>query len=107
MGGGIRDFEDDYSYDVWVLGNGSKVWEPYAAMNFSVSDVNIKAGGGEGPLICNPGECTAYSSTSYIVAGLLLASVLTPESDWFDFDLGDAIFTEDQRKEYPSMHFAP
>mmetsp|Transcript_130759 Transcript_130759/g.364404 ORF Transcript_130759/g.364404 Transcript_130759/m.364404 type:complete len:519 (-) Transcript_130759:308-1864(-) len=105
MSAGIRDFEDDYSYDAWMLGNSSQLWEPYDAMKFAVSDINVQAGGGEGKLICNPGTCTAYSSTSYIVAGLLLASVLEPGKDWYDFDLASAVF--DNRSEFPSVRFAP
>jgi CubicO group peptidase (beta-lactamase class C family) len=95
MAAGIRDFEDDYSFDQWVLGNASKVWDayPYDAMSFSISDANIKAGGGSGPLICNTGgNCTAYSSTSYDVAGLILAAVLQPDKPWYSLDLGDVLF---------------
>lgn len=104
MGAGIRDFEDDFSFDQWVLGNGSKWWGeyPYDSMSFAVSSTNTKGGD---PLYCNPGTCTAYSSTGYEVAGLLLAAVLRPEGAWYDFDLGSAIF--DDRSAYPSMSFPP
>lgn len=113
MGAGVRDFEDDFSFDKWTLGNGSKWWGayPYDAMNFSVSPQNIAAGakhwgGGGGPLICPAGaNCTAYASTSFLVAGLLLTAVLEPEKAWYDFDLGDAIFKD--RSKVPSMRFPP
>lgn len=108
MGAGVRDFEDDFSFDKWTLGNGSKWWGayPYDAMDFSVSPRNVAKGGGEGPLICPAGgNCTAYASTSFLVAGLLLTAVLEPEKAWYDFDLGDAIFKN--RSKVPSMRFPP
>lgn len=61
MTSGIRDFEDSYDFDTWVLGNdSSKFWDyPYDAMRFAVSDDNTK--GGE-PLYFAPGAGSAYSS---------------------------------------------
>lgn len=103
MSAGIRDFEDSYDFDNWVLGNSSKFWDyPYDAMRFAASADNTKGGS---PLYCNPGNCSAYSSTSYEVAGLLLAAVLQPRGEWYNFDLASAIF--DDRKSYPSMSFPP
>lgn len=103
MSSGIRDFEDDYSFDVWVLGNGSRFWDyPYDAMNFAVSDTNTQGGP---PLYFEPGNGTAYSSTGYVIAGLLLAAVLQPQQDWYDFDLGSAISPD--RSQYSSMRFPP
>jgi len=106
MGAGIRDFEDDYGFDQWALapGNSTKFWKdyPYQAMSWSASSPNNK---GDGPLYCNPGQCTAYSSTSFEVAGLVLAAVLAPNEPWYSFDLGSALF--DQRQDYPSMIFPP
>lgn len=103
MSSGIRDFEDSYAFDVQVLENGSKFWDyPYASMNFSVSPTNT---GGGAPLICSPGNCTAYSSTGYEVAGLLLNAVLSPEKPWYEFDLGSAVFED--RSIYPTMSFPP
>jgi hypothetical protein len=103
MGAGIRDFEDSFDFDTWVLGNGSKFWDyPYDAMRFAVSHDNTKGGS---PLICNPGNCTAYSSTSYEVAGLVLVATLAPSVAWYDFDLGSAVFSN--RSKYPTMHFPP
>lgn len=106
MAAGIRDFEDDFSFDKEVLGNGERFWNnyPYDAMNFSASDINVKAGGGEGPLICpTGGNCTSYSSTSYDVAGVLLTAALEPKNQWYDFDLGTVLFKD--RSMVPSMHF--
>jgi len=106
MGAGIRDFEDDYTFDQWCLapGNSTKFWKdyPYQTMSWSASPPNTKGGG---PLYCNPGQCTAYSSTSFEVAGLVLAAVLNPSEPWYSFDLGSGLF--DQRKDYPSMVFPP
>jgi len=111
MNAGIRDFEDSYELDSLVLGKGNEYWNiAYDAMNFSVSQKNIQAGSkykgvGSGPLYCKPGSCTAYSSTSFIVAGLVLVAKLQPEKEWYDFDLGDAVF--ENRTAYPSVSFPP
>lgn len=106
MSAGIRDFEASYDFDNRVLADGDRWWDyPFEAMNWSVSEVNIAAGGGNDTLLCQPGTCIAYSSTSYEVAGLLLASVLQPDKPWYDFDLGSAIF--DDRSKVPSMVFPP
>jgi len=106
MSSGIRDFEDDFSFDKEVLADSDKFWRdyPYDAMNFSVSAKNIAAGGGSGPLICpTTGECSSYSSTGYDVAGLVLAALLEPEKPWYDFDLGSVLFPD--RSKVPSMKF--
>jgi len=105
MASGIRDFEDDYAFDTWMLSpqNSSKFWDyPYDAMSFAASPENTK---GTSPLYCVPGNCTAYSSTGYEVAGLVLAAVLNPDVEWFNFDLGSAVFAH--RELYPSMTFPP
>jgi len=113
MNAGIRDYEDSYDMDKLVLEKGTAFWDiPYAAMNFSVSSENIQGGVkagykgvGTGPLYCAPGACTAYSSTSFLVAGLVLVAVLQPSMEWYEFDLGSAVF--DNRNEYPSLSFPP
>jgi CubicO group peptidase (beta-lactamase class C family) len=111
MSAGIRDYEDSYVLDQQTLQKGSNFWDiPYEAMNFSVSAANIKAGSkypgvGNGPLYCAPGTCTAYSSTSYQVAGLVLVAILQPEREWYNFNLGSALF--DNHDEYASVSFPP
>ena len=52
--------------------------------------------------VCDPGTCSYYSSTSYEVAGLVLAAVQKPDGDWTDLDFRAAITGDDSR--YPSMH---
>merc|ERR1711879_475527 len=111
MAAGIRDYEDSFVFDKQTLRKGSHFWDiPYAAMNFSVSEANIQAGSkypgvGKGPLYCAPGTCTAYSSTSYQVAGLVLVAILQPEREWYDFDLGSVLFGNND--EYASLSFPP
>jgi CubicO group peptidase (beta-lactamase class C family) len=106
MGTGIRDFEDDFTFDQWVLApeNSSKFWSnyPYDAMSWSTSPQNTKGGG---PLYCEPGQCTAYSSTGFELAGLILAATLNPSGNWYDFDLATGL--SDDRSGYPSMVFPP
>jgi len=109
MGAGIPDFEDSPLFDQWVLApeNSSHFQDyPYAALKWSVSEENRKgAVGSPGPLYCNPGTCTAYSSTSFEVAGLVIAAILHPNLPWYEVDLGAALFPD--RTAYPSMSFPP
>jgi CubicO group peptidase (beta-lactamase class C family) len=105
MSAGIRDFEDNFDFDMWSLAsaNSSHFQDyPYQAMKWSASALNRKYGG---PLWCPPGTCSAYSSTSYLVAGLVVAATLYPDLAWYDVDLGSALFTEPSA--YPSMSFPP
>jgi len=57
------------------------------------------------PLVCAPGTCNFYSSTSYEVAGLLLAAVGVPEGEYTDMDLGK--LTLPTRDAYPTLSFPP
>lgn len=108
MGAGIADFEIEingtYPLDAEMLENGNKVWTPYDLIRYAAAAPNLTGPGGH--MLCQPGSCTAYSSTSYEVAGLLLASILTPQGDWSDFDhdaMSKAVLPEPAR--YPSFHF--
>lgn len=56
-------------------------------------------------LTCRPGVCAGYSSTSYEVAGLILAAVLTPNEPWYVMDLGQAALPN--RNRYASLVFPP
>lgn len=100
MAGGIPDFESTSSdpsvidpYDNMLLAEGDRIWEPYAFIRHA-AEQPIE-GPSVGHLYCNPeqngiegtpGRCQVYSSTSFEVAGLLLAAV-TGVDDWMDLDL--------------------
>merc|ERR1711976_953649 len=71
---------------------------PFESMEYA-SEIGNKS------LTCRPGTCTAYSSTSYEVAGLILAATLIPEQEWFNLDLGAAALSAPAR--YPSLSFPP
>jgi len=105
MSAGISDYEIEvnhsYPFDAEVLKNGDKVWPPYASIRYAANAPNQTGPGGH--ILCEPGTCRAYSSTSYQVAGLLLASVLSPQGDWADLDMAKAILPEPTR--YPSFRF--
>lgn len=99
MAAGIRDFEDSYDFDVAVLADGGFLEYPYGAMQFA-SEI------GNQTLYFEPGSGVAYSSTSFLVAGLVLAAVLQPQKPWWEFDLRDAALG-DMRTRYPTMSFPP
>lgn len=105
MSAGISDFEIevDHSipFDNEILKNGNKVWTPYDYILYAANAPNQTGPGGH--ILCEPRACRSYSSTSFQVAGLLLASVLNPEGDWFDLDMSKAILPQSLR--YPSLRF--
>lgn len=109
MSAGIPDFESTpqgspqgNSYDKEVLEHGRRVWPPYGSIRFSAS---MPWPGPGGKLYCYPGTCGAYSSTSYQLAGLLLAALQVPGGNWTDLDLGDIALPN--RSRYPSLRFPP
>jgi len=98
MQAGIKDFEDDYKFDRESLHAGIFQDYPFESMKFA-SDI------GNGTLTCKPGTCSAYSSTSYEVAGLILMAALYPDKEWYELDLGEVAVPD--RSRYPSLHFPP
>jgi len=90
MEAGIPDFEDRGGIDVdnQALYSDGQVFPPYAWMRAVRSPK------------CSPGACSYYSSTSYEVAGLLIAAIQKPDGDWYDLDFQKAIGGASR---YPSM----
>lgn len=105
MAAGISDFEIEvnhsYPFDEELLKHGDRAWTPYDFIRYAASAPNQTGPGGH--ILCEPRKCREYSSTSYQVAGLLLASVLNPDGDWTDLDMSKAILPQPTR--YPSFHF--
>jgi hypothetical protein len=105
MAAGIPDFEylvdGTYEFDNQLLVQGQRVWTPYDYLHYAASIPKSYAPVGH--LYCDPGNCTAYSSTSYQVAGLLLTAVLNPDGDWMDLDMRKAALPDVDR--YPSFNF--
>jgi hypothetical protein len=95
MSAGIPDFEETSTFDATVLESGKFLDYPLAAMH------SVESAG----MLCDPNSCSAYSSTSYEVAGLFLAALLSPNKPWYEFDLGDAALPD--RSQYPSLLFPP
>lgn len=54
--------------------------------------------------ICAPETCTAYSSTSFEAAGLLLTALQHPEGDWADLDIRSMVIPR-PNSSYPSLRF--
>lgn len=92
MSAGIPDFENG-DVDADILAHASRSWSPYEFMQ------RAKAF----PMPCKPGECSAYSSTSFELAGLLLAALQNPSGNWTDFDMRSAAFSDKNR--YVSLSF--
>merc|ERR1711972_496706 len=106
MSAGISDYEVEinhrYPFDAEILNHGDQVWPPYATIRYAANAPNQTGPGGH--ILCEPGKCSAYSSTSYQVAGLLLAAILGPtDGDWMDLDQAHAVFPDPLR--YPSFKF--
>jgi CubicO group peptidase (beta-lactamase class C family) len=83
MEAGIPDFEGrgGINVDDQALYSDGQVFPPYAWMR----------GGASHSVPCAPGDCSYYSSTSYEVAGLLIAAIQNPQGDWNDLDFQQAI----------------
>ena len=79
MQSGIQDF-DWPAYDKQVLQQGHRTHPPIEFV--------VQAASQPQKLICNPGECVCYSSTNYILAGLIVMQV-TGHDDWTTFSQMD------------------
>lgn len=114
MSAGIPDFElvDSVGpdpFDDMLLKHGDDIWPPYIFLR-RAAEVPIPNTTGhlycapsqEGRL-ANPGNCSLYSSTSFVAAGLLLASVVDPLGHWWDIDLAKLVLHDPER--FPSMSF--
>jgi CubicO group peptidase (beta-lactamase class C family) len=107
MAAGIPDFEPipdgaHSEVDSKLLLHGNKDFSPYWFLQKSAKILGASRG-----LLCAPGKCSGYSSTSFELAGLLLASVLGPEGgDWDDFDLAAAAFGKNV-DQFASLQFPP
>lgn len=94
MEAGIPDFEHAKGggdIDSDALNSDGQVFPPYAWMRAASNQ----------SAICNPGNCSFYSSNSYEVAGVLLAALQNPAGDWNDLDFAKTISDDPSR--YPSM----
>lgn len=93
MEAGIPDFEGRAdNIDNEALHSDGEVFPPYSWMRAAA-----------GRAVCSPGACSSYSSTSYEVAGLLLAAVQKPGGDYNDLDFGAAFCGDSGASRYPSM----
>merc|ERR1712232_192676 len=94
MEAGIPDFEGrGDTIDNVALHSDSEVFPPYAWMQAAAAQ----------NAVCSPGACSSYSSTSYEVAGLLLAAIQNPAGDYDDLDFGAAFCGDSCTSRYPSM----
>merc|ERR1712048_514069 len=94
MEAGLPDFESasgSSDIDSAALHNIGEVFSPYAWMTAASNQ----------SAVCNPGNCSFYSSNSYEVAGLVLTAVQQPDGDWTDLDFSKTLSHDGLR--YPSM----
>lgn len=92
MSAGIPDFENG-NVDAEILNDASRIWTPYEFLQRAKSF----------PMPCEPGQCSAYSSTSFELAGLLLAALHDRSGNWTEFDMRSAAFPD--RNRYASLRF--
>jgi len=104
MAAGIPDFELPNSggkradpCDTEVLTHPDRVYPPYFWIRYASNTT-------KGQPQCAPSTCTAYSSTSYEVAGLLLTALQHPEGDWTDLDMR-TMAMPNPNSSYPSLTF--
>ena len=78
MGSGIGDF-DVPTFDHKILTSGSSVHAPLGILDY-VSSFRAPAGCRtfNCTFVCEPGSCTSYSSTNYVLAGLVLLKHASP-----------------------------
>lgn len=98
MQSGLPDF-DVPSLDDEILRAGDKSWPPYAVLHSAASQTNLT-------LHFAPGSRTEYSSTNYVVAGLvLLAHQPSAGGDWTKLDLSSLVFPSNLRPAYADVNF--
>merc|ERR1711966_581443 len=90
MEAGLPDLSTHDKLDTAALNSHGEVFSPYAWMRDGAK------------MICQPGTCSYSSSVSYIVAGLLIASVQNPTGDWTDLDYATAV-SNNTKSRYPSL----
>jgi len=104
MSAGIPDYELANSSgkmadpcDTEVLTYPDRLYSPYWWMRYASNT-------SKGEPVCAASTCSAYSSTSYEVAGLLVAAVMYPNGDWSDLDLR-TVALPDPNNSFPSLTF--
>ena len=97
MQSGLADF-DTPSLDDAILKHGDQSWPPYAILR--------AAGSSQPPMHFAPGSMTEYSSTNYVLAGLvLLAHDEGARGAWERLDLFGLIFPPAVRPRYANVSF--
>ena len=97
MQSGIADF-DVPGFDEEVLLAGHSEWTPQAF---------VGAAANQSPsFVCRPGNCTCYSSTNFILAGIVALSATRPgDYDWKSFDIRPLVFPTAATQPSPLAHF--
>lgn len=104
MSAGIPDFETSDSQkpghddcDASVLAREYGIFAPYFWLRCAAKSA-------EHQNLCAPGQCTAYSSTSYEIAGLLLSALQQPLIEWDSLDMR-SLAIPNANGSYPSLNF--
>jgi D-alanyl-D-alanine carboxypeptidase len=79
MQAGIPDYEQDPSFDAEFL-------KPPASQELH-SPIEVLVYASTQPWACDPGTCVSYSSTNYVIAGLVLVSLAGPDATWETYDM--------------------
>jgi CubicO group peptidase (beta-lactamase class C family) len=97
MQSGIADF-DTPELDQAILLDGDGYWPPYGVLRAAASQ--------KPTFHCEPGSCVEYSSTNYVLAGLvLLAHDPSAGMDWRRLSQFDLVFPPSMQKQYAEVSF--
>lgn len=99
MQSGLPDF-DTKTLDDAILRDGNAEWPPYAILHVAASQIKADK------LHFKPGTRVEYSSTNYVMAGLvLLAHSPDAANDWTKLDLFSLAFPAELRSKYSNVRF--
>mmetsp|Transcript_90306 Transcript_90306/g.206534 ORF Transcript_90306/g.206534 Transcript_90306/m.206534 type:complete len:404 (+) Transcript_90306:47-1258(+) len=95
MAGGTPDFEDAGAdpFDRQVFEGGDKEWPVYSFIRYAATQ----------PPLCDPGQCTGYSSAAYELLGLVVAAHQPSVATYTDLNLTTAALPDPTRM--PSLQF--
>ncbi|CAK9045821.1 unnamed protein product [Durusdinium trenchii] len=96
MQSGLADF-DVSGFDDALLKQGGSVHSPLEFLHAAAKQSPV--------FLCNPGQCTSYTSTNYVLAGFVALGAVAPTSDWTSLDQAQ-IFPQPASAKYQKCTFA-
>jgi D-alanyl-D-alanine carboxypeptidase len=93
MSAGVPDYEVG-DYDDALLKDATRKHSPIEVITFASTL----------PWVCEPGSCVSYSSTNFVLAGLILVNHAGPGETWETYDMR-AVFPESEKSKFPVTQF--